>query len=280
MVHLSRITSSSEREARQILDSVKSGRTSFEDAARNQSVDRYKDQGGDTGLKMAYEMYSDIPDEAERNSVLTLGSGDYSELVTTPSFDGNASSNWAFYRAEANPYNADFSQQENLDKARSYMGTQAGGRIEDWLVARAEEFIAIAKENGFEEAAAESELEVQQFGPLNLNYGNVSLFNTLSNEGLQAAVSNENFWKIAFTTPLNTPSAPFTVGTDVIVIEASSETIKDDADKSYTSDFYAGGYWMYNAVDSDLRTVVFGSGKFVNNFESTYMGIMLQSLLQ
>jgi hypothetical protein len=264
MVHLSKITvESSEREARQVLDSVKSGRTPFEEAARNQSRDSYREQGGDMGVRMAHELYSFIADETQRNAVLALQPGEFSDVVKDPS-------GWAFYRAEEAPYNADFSAQENVDKARSYMGQQAGGRMEDWLVARAEEFINKVKETDFERAAEAAGMEVKRFGPVNLNYGNVPLFYTLDTSAtteLLSAVQNENFWKIAFTTPLNTPSSPFTLGTDVVVLAATEETIQDDTAKGYISDFYANNTWL---SESDLRAAVRASKKLEDSFFVTY----------
>jgi hypothetical protein len=266
MVHLSKITvDSSEREAQQILDSIKSGKTQFEEAARNQSKDSYRDQGGDMGVRMAHELYSFMADatEAQRNAVLALRPGEFSDVIKDPG-------GWAFYRAEETPYNADFSVQENVDKARSYMSQQAGGRMEDWLVARAEEFINKVKETDFERAAEAAGLEVKRFGPVSLNYGNVPLFYTLDTSaasGLSAAVRNENFWKIAFTTPVGLPSAPFTLETDVVVLAATEETVQDDTAKGYVSDFYASNTWL---SESDLRAAVRTSKKMEDNFFITY----------
>lgn len=265
MVHLSKITAASEKEVRQILDAVQSGRTGFEDAARNQSVDASKDQGGDLGVRMAHELYTSIADESRRAEVLGLKSGEISGIVKDPA-------GWAFYRSEAAPYDADFSLPENMEKARSYMSLQAGGVMENWLVARAEEFIARAADLGFEAAAEEVELELKRFGPVSLNYGNVSLFNPLPGETeLQSAVFNENFWRIAFATPVNVPSSPFTVGSNVIVLAAVEENVKDETEKSYTANMYANGYWMYTASESALSAAISGSKKAKDNFFMAYV---------
>jgi hypothetical protein len=266
MMHLSKITAaSSEKDARQILDAVQSGKTGFEDAARNQSVDSSKDQGGDLGIRMAYELYTSIADESQRAGVLGLKPGEISGIVKDPA-------GWAFYRSEAASYDADFSLPENMEKARSYMSLHAGGVMENWLVARAEEFIARASDLGFEAAAEEAELELKRFGPISLNYGNVSLFNPLAGDAeLQQAVFNENFWRIAFTTPVNVPSAPFTVGSNVIVLAAAEENVKDETEKSYIANMYANGYWMYTASDSALSAAISGSKKAKDNFLMAYV---------
>jgi hypothetical protein len=276
MVHLSKITlDSTEKEARQILDSVQSGKTGFEDTARNRSKDSYKDQGGDMGVRMAHELYNSIADEAQRKAVLTLKPGEFSEIVKDPA-------GWAFYRAEEAPYDADFSLQENIDKARSYMTQHAGGVMENWLAARAEEFISRAKGRDFEAAAKEAGAELKELGPVCLNYGNVSLFSALGSDdkSLQSAVTNENFWRIAFTTPLDIPSAPFTIDTSIIVLQAVQETVKDDTEKGYTADFYASDSWQNNVEDSDLRAGVTGSPKTQDQFFVTYLNRILSSNAQ
>ncbi|MDR2048121.1 MAG: peptidylprolyl isomerase [Treponema sp.] len=273
MVHLSKIViGSSEREALQIRDSILNGRTNFEDAARTQSTDlSSKDQGGDMGIRMAYDIYSMIPDEGERTAVLSLKNGEYSQIVKDPN-------GWAFYRAEADPYIADLSQSDNLEKVRSYMAAQAGGVIEGWLVERAEEFISLSREAGFEQAAAETGIEVKQFGPINLNYGNLQIFNTLDSGDavLAQAIPNENFWRTAFTVPVSVPSSPFTLGTDVVVLEAVEETIKADTEKSYVSDLYAN-FRQYNMNEIDIRAAVTGSEKTRDDFFLTYLRLQMLS---
>jgi hypothetical protein len=273
MVHLSKIViSSNEKEAAQIRDSILNGRTNFEDAARTQSSDASsKDQGGDMGIRMAYDIYSMVPDENERAAVLALKSGEYSEVVKDPN-------GWAFYRAEADPYAADLSESGNLEKVRSYMSGQAGGVIEEWLVDRAEEFISLSREAGFEQAAAETGIDPKQFGPVSLNYGNLQIFNTLdSNDAtLAQAIPNENFWRTAFSIPVNAPSSPFTLGTDVVVLEAIEETIKTDEDKSFTSNLYAN-FRQYNMNEIDIRTAITGSKKTRDDFFLTYLKLQMLS---
>jgi hypothetical protein len=273
MVHLSKIViNSSEKEARQILDSILESKTSFEDAARTRSSDVLsKDQGGDLGVRMAYDIYSMVPDEDERTAVLSLKNGEYSEVVKDPE-------GWAFYRAEADPYNADLSQSDNLGKVRSYMAGQAGGVMEEWLIKRADEFISLSREAGFEQAVEETGIDVKRFGPVNLNYGNLQIFNTLeaSDPVFAQAVSNENFWSTAFTIPVNTLSSPFTLGTDVVVLEAVEETVKADTDKDFILDIYTN-FKLRDMDENDIRTAVIDSKKTQDDFYATYLKLQLFS---
>jgi len=299
MVHLSRITLASEKEARQVLESIESGRSTFEDAARNHSVDMDKEKGGDMGLRMAHEMYTAIAEEADRASVLSLKKGETSPIIKAPE------SRWTFFRAEETPYEADLSQEENLAKIRAYMNQFEGGRIENWLVARVEEFLAeAARQNASLSAHIESLKERNDeanplsalitaastgaIGPANLNYGNMGgsqmesnlkLFtNTFDSAGrpeLESAFSNDNFWRTAFSTPLNVPSKPFTLGdTTIAVLTPTEEIVLDETSIENIISFYTLG-WMSNMTESELNAAILKSDKLENNFENVFSPLLI-----
>ncbi|MCL1815389.1 MAG: SurA N-terminal domain-containing protein [Treponema sp.] len=280
-VHLSRITLSSEKEAQQLLDSVKNGKTFFEDAARGHSIDKDKDRDGDMGIRMAHEIFTDL-EETDRAVVTSLRMGDLSPLLKTPA------GTWIFFRAEETPYEADLSQEENLTKVRNYMNNFEGGRIENWLVALAEEFLEEAQAQGTslftyveslkgrggvsERFASLEKVNTGVFGPTNLNYGDMGWYqlfaNTLNaedNPELADALTNEVFWRSAFFTPLNTSSAPFTLGGSIVLLTPVEETLEDEDSVGYIPNFYAGG-WMVNTIQMDMNGAIMSSEKFENRF--------------
>jgi hypothetical protein len=274
MIHLSRITiNSSEREARQVLDSVKNGNLTFEEAAQTQSQDFYAERGGDMGSQMAYELTGEAPDAAERESVIATAVGELSPLVKVPS-------GWAFFRTEEEPRPADTEDPANLARIRSYMINFERGRMEDWLFAQARLLIDAAAETGFDAAAEAMGAQKRDFGPLPLNYGGVvitdsargtNLFPALSGQGISELVlaeSNENFWRSAFFTPLETPSEPLVVGNNVLVLYPREEIIKDEADTDGIGDFYST--WVSSGAESSLRSHFMGSDKLDNRFAATY----------
>ncbi|MDR3146341.1 MAG: SurA N-terminal domain-containing protein [Treponema sp.] len=289
-VHLSSVTiTSGEREARQVRTSVEDGTLSFEDAAKNQSRDGYAEKGGDMGLRLAYELSTEIPDAAEREGVLGLSTtGALSPLVKVPA-------GWAFYRCEAPPVPVDTSDQTTLSKIRYYMNDFERGRIEDWLIGEAEQFIAlvqseqgriedrlreqteelVAMESGFTVAAAERSLEVRNFGPLPLNYGGTDLFTTLGSfsvSELGYADSNENFWRIAFSTPLGSPSVPFVVGNSVLVLYPAEEKTAEEGTVESIESAY-GSYWTSYNAERSIRSYFLSSPKFEDRFMDTFMRI-------
>jgi hypothetical protein len=279
--HLSKITiNSSEAEARQVLDSIRNGETSFEDAAGTHSQDSYADRGGDLGLKMIYELTAEVSSVEERDALGFLGAGEYSPVYS--SGDG-----WAFFRCEAAAYPADSSDSAILEKMRGYMMDFERGRIEDWVFDQAENFISLVRDNDFDTTVLMQGLEKKSFGPLPINYGErrstsgyyggpsadgTDIFTSLSSfaiDELTFAGSLDNFWTTAFFTPIGSPTNPIVVGDNVIILypveEIQAETAAIDSIKSmYT------GYWVSYNTEQNLRPFFLRSTKLQDRFSETF----------
>jgi len=271
-IHLSIITvNSNEKEARQILNTIKNGETTFEDAAHSYSKDSYADRGGDMGIKMIYELSIDIPEEAAREQVIALTRDEYSDVI-------KIGSGWAIFHANDIIQNADASDSAVMEKVRSYVRNYERGRMEDWATAQAESFIAQANELGFEEALTEQGLEKRSFGPIPINYGNVDLFTTLTAQSvteLASAANNENFWKAAFATPAQTPSQPMVQGSNVLVLFPTEETeIDAEAIEGIVSTY--NSYWLRYASESSLQQHFMNSPKLEDKFLDIYFRYFME----
>jgi hypothetical protein len=272
-VHLSMITvNSNEREARQILNSIKNGETTFEDAARSYSKDGYADKGGDMGIKMIHELSIDIPEDAAREQAAALARDEYSDIIKT-------GSSWAFFHANDALQEADASDPAVMDKVRSYVRNYERGRMEDWATAQAESFIALANEIGFEEALAEQRMEKRSFGPIPLNYGSVELFTDITSQSvteLASAANNENFWKVAFHTPVKSPSRPLVQGSNVLVLWVTEETeIEAEAVESIVS-AYNSGDWLDYMSGTALQQYFMNSPKLEDKFLDIYFRYFME----
>jgi hypothetical protein len=265
-VHLSKITiSSSEGDAKKVYDSVKNGSVSFEDAAKTHSKDEYADKGGDMGLKYAFELSTEITDAASRDKILNLAKGSLSDIVKN-------TSGWAFYRAEEDPRNAGTPDTTLLAKARSYMVSFEKGKIEDYLIARANEFAEKARTMSFTNAASALSLAKKSFGPISLNYGDVEIFKGLNTQNIQelaGASTNETFWKVAFSTPLQTPSKPIVVGDNIIVLNPVSEVKAEDSTTSIIDYYY--NYVASQYSERTLRNYFLTSKKLKDQFFDTFV---------
>jgi hypothetical protein len=276
--HLSRITvSSNEREAAQIRTSIQDGVTGFEDAAKLHSQDIYADRGGDLGLKMVYELFTELENPADREQVAALKTGEYSPII-------KIEDSWTFFRAETDPYPADITDSATAAKIRFYVMDFERGRVEDWVIADAALFIESVRNNGLRQAAFFRGIEIRSFGPLPLNYGarshssrgfesdGVDLFPSLASfsiDELYSAGNQEIFWKTAFSTPLNEPSAPFVIGNNVLILVPTAEETADEEVLAGIRETYSS-YWVSNSVEQSLQTLFFASDKLVDRFETVY----------
>jgi hypothetical protein len=286
VTHLSKITiTSSEAEARQILDSVRNGESSFEDAARTYSQDSYADRGGDLGLKMVYELVTEVPNAEDREALAALTDGEYSPVY-------QVSNGWAFFRCEAAAYPADISDSANLEKVRNYLMGNERGRVEDWVFGQAENFVSLARDNDFDTAALMQGLEKKSFGPLPINYGErrsissynyfggssadgVDIFTALSSfaiDELYLAGSAENFWRAAFFTPIGSPADPIVVGDNVLVLYPVEELPPDTESAESIKNMYTA-YWVSYNMEQSLKPFFLRSKKLQDRFMDTFRQI-------
>ncbi|MCL2831876.1 MAG: SurA N-terminal domain-containing protein [Treponema sp.] len=272
ITHFSKISVASEREARQILASVKAGSETFEDAAKNKSVDSYAENSGDMGSKMVFELLTEIPDEQIREQIISLPKGEISDVVKI------SDSSWAFFRAEETARPADTNDAVIMDRIRNYTMTYERGRAEDWLIGKANEFMASVVSNDFDSAVTQWALTKQTFGPLPLNYGDVSFFTSVSSSQvpeLNGAGSNDTFWKACFNTPLKLPSNPIVLGDNVIVIYPTEEITADEQETSFIRMYYS--YWLNQADDQDIRSYFLSNGKLSDKFWDTFSRLFLNN---
>jgi len=271
-IHLSIISiSSSEREAEKILASIKDGTVTFEDAARTQSQS-YADRGGDMGSRYIYELESLVPDADARRVILGLGRGELSDLVRT-------GDNWSIFRIEEVLKKADFEDSAVMDRVRVYLVERERGLMEDWATEQANVFIADAKASEFDEAARLRNMEILRFGPLPINYGSIDLFPALTISGLNAQdvqnmSSNENFWKIAFSTAIQTPSQPLVQGGNVLVLFPLEQINANEEDVERISSMYSS-YWVSYAAQQYIQEYFLKGvkGKMEDNFWDVYFRV-------
>jgi hypothetical protein len=284
VTHLSKITVvSSEAETQRILDSIRNGETSFEDAAKTYSQDSYADRGGDLGLKMVYELVTEVPNAEDREALAALAEGDYSPIY-------RLETGWAFFRCEAASYPADTGDSANLEKVRSYLMSNERGRVEDWVFEQAENFAGLARDNDFDTAVLMQGLEKKSFGPLAINYGErhtgsgyfggsssdgVDLFTALSSfsiDELYIAGSSENFWRTAFFTPVASPANPIVVGNNVLVLYPVEELPPDTESAESIKNMYTA-YWVSYNMEQSLKPFFLRSKKLQDRFMDTFRQI-------
>ena len=217
------------------------------------------------GVKLMHELDWDIPDQTVRFTITTLASGEFSDVL-------QSGDNWVFFRVEEAVQDADLSDEAVMDKVRSYLRNFERGRMEDWAIDQAEIFIALAEEIGFEAALSQQGMESRSFGPVPLNYGNVDLYATLASLSvaeLSNSASDHNFWSVAFSTPVNTPSIPVVQGSNVLVIIPTDETEVDEfRTESIVSS--VNSYWLDFITEQSMFQFFLNSPKMDDRFMDVY----------
>ena len=269
VIHLSMISvNTSEADAMLIMNSIRNGDMSFEDAAMNYSQDFYSDWGGDMGMQAAYELSWEIPNDADRLAVMNLNPGEMSNIIRTPF------GTWAFFRANQAARPLDIEDDEQLNQVRAHMMETMRGVIEAWLFDIAEDFRVQANTLGFYEALDAMGLESMSFGPIPINYGDTALFTSIesiSSMGLTeltGAGFNIFFWETAFSTPLNSVSEPRLINNDLIVLYPFEEVILDEYETSYLASYYTE--WVNNTFESVYRNYILENVRFDNRFDQSF----------
>jgi len=272
-IHLSRISINSEREAQRILAIIKDGTMLFEDAARSQSQDAYADRGGDMGSRLFYELDQEIPDVSAREAIFSLEKGTLSDIIKN-------GGEWSFYRIEEEKTEADFEDEAVMERVKSYIRSFRRGLMEDWAFTQAQGFIEEAKLSGFDNAARSRFLDKQSFGPLPINFGGLDLFTTLesftipglTSQDLGGIARNDNFWKTAFSTELNTPTEPLVQGNNVLVFLPTEESKADEGSVENISSMYSS-YWVNSITEQSLNSYFLNNEKMEDNFWDVYFRV-------
>ena len=269
-VHLSKITiTSSEREARQILSGIQNGTETFEDAARNRSRDFLAENGGDMGSRMVFELISEIPNAAEREQVINMERGSLSNIISPQE------NTWVFFRMEEPLRSADIYDSITMERIRNHIMNNERGRVEDWVINQADDFISSVNTMDFYSAASAHGLTVNSFGPLPLNYGETPFFMPLASFNvaeISQAGQNDRFWQVGFSTPLNTPSVPLVIGGNVVVLFPTEDVLAEEAETNFIELYYS--YYLEQTLMQAIRTYFMTNGKLDDRFWDVFQYFM------
>jgi hypothetical protein len=265
-IHLSAVTvSGKEADAKKVYESVKSGKTTFEEAEKANA----KNAGGELGVKFAYELKTPIADDSAREKVIALEKGALSDLV-------KSAAGWTFFRCQESAQSPAAGDQAVLAKAREYITTFERGKVEDWLIAKANAFAQEAGSGNFSKAASASGVAVKKFGPVALNYGDIELLRSISSfklPELAGASTNEAFLKTAFTTKTAAVAKPVVVGDSVIVLRVVDERSADESSMAVIDFYYPYVVGQYS--DKQIRDHFLGSKKLNDKFYDTFVKYFL-----
>jgi hypothetical protein len=165
---LSRVTiTSSEDDAKKLLKNIQDKKTTFEAVAKASSKDAYSSKGGSEGPKYFNELSAELATKADADKLASLKPGEISPVIKT------IAGTWVFFRCDAAPTQADFTQGILLASVRNYLTNRERGVIEDWAIAQAKSLSSSGAD--FAKAAKKVGVTVKTEGPFPINYGDVSI---------------------------------------------------------------------------------------------------------
>ncbi len=214
-----------EEDAKNILASLKDGSKTFEDALKEIENKKLTDENGKLEKASREDVAELFPDNADLDKVITLKSGEFSDVLQTSGMD------YVIIRCDGDAKQADFDSEEVQNKVFAKMKSEDRGKIEQYLLNMGKEFAEKAKKDGFDAVASEYSKEPILSQPFSLNYASLNYFPSISADKdsvLSPASKNEDFYKDVFSLKDGEVSTAHLLGSNVVVLSQNSEKDSDE----------------------------------------------------
>ena len=237
---------------------ISSEEITFVDAISEFSINQYSSDDGILNNKYQYELKNILANETDFDTIKGLEVGTMSEVLETKT-------GYSIFFVDAASVPAQF-PNENLEAiVYNYLDVFEKGRIEEYFINNAKDFVASALSNGYENAIEEYDATSSVVEYFPLNYGNVPVLDTVPTDTsaqLAEAQSNEQFFEKAFALEDGEYTEPMLLGDDVVVFVLNDEiTVTREEEKSAS---FANNIKMFNSTD--IFASIMSSDKFENNF--------------
>lgn len=259
---LSVISTDDEAEAKKIHSQLLNNEVTFEDAISEYSKKYYSNSEGKVTNDYAYQISANLDSEDDLSKISALKKDEISEPV-------KMKNGFAIFKAAEDSVPADFANETTLNDVKSYIRANESGRIEDYFMAKANDFVKAAAGGNFDEKAAELGVQVAAASPFPLNYGELSFADKITADdvpALSGAGTNENLLEKAFALKENEVSEPIVNGNYIVVLKlANTENVElSDDEKNHIADS------LKEYDYSSAQTAILTSDKVVNNVAQTY----------
>ncbi len=271
-IKLSRITfSGSESEAKNIAAQLESGKLDFAQAAKQYSVDAYKESGGAMGWKYYWELRADFKEIKQLDELFTFKAGTISTVI--PSSTGT----FLIFKVEEAMQNTDPSAPDFIKSITDYMNSYERGTMETWLLNKAKQLVQNAGQGSFETMAKAENLTIKTTKPFPLNYGNalntqyfplLGTIDTTDTPELAQAETNEPFLLQVWSVAPGAIGEPILLGSNVIIFRVKNETIQEADALAMLDTFYSSV--IQQNIQTDLINWILSSPNHKNNFYKTY----------
>ena len=254
---MSIVTVEEKSNAESIAKRIANNEITFEDAVSEYSEKTYSSSDGKLTNAYQYQISNILQNKDDLAAITGLSTGAVSDIIQT-------NTGYSIFKNNASVTKPDFNSEDLQRVLSSYISAYELTLIEDYFTAKANDFIKEAKASDFTSAAEKLNVKTSEISQFPLNYGNVSVLNSLdtSADGMSNADKNENFLKTAFSLKLNELSEPVVLNNNIIVLQYTKEGSSDDDDVNVN---LLVSYDQTSATDSIMK-----SDKLEDNFLTVY----------
>lgn len=243
---------------------------SFEELAREFSLDQFSEDGGRRGTLYSYELEQLILDQTDVESLLSAETGTVSEVIDTQ--DG-----FAIFRVERSAEPADLSDDDVIEDLRAYIEEFERGIMEEYFFEEADRLVAGARSGeSFSEAVGSAPVDIQETNFFPLNFGAVPFLPQLeiSDGGsLPGAMRDEDFLRTAFSLELDEVSEPILLDDDLVVLRFLEERERDSVDIEETEEFMP--FYFQQLQAEEFERVLLDPSLIEDNFNQTFQQLFM-----
>jgi peptidyl-prolyl cis-trans isomerase D len=221
--------------------------------------------GVENVMRAAWEMKDYFTDEKDAKAVMALKQGEYSPVLKSRFGE------FIFYYCAEPAADPDFSNQDTVSKAWSYMKARERGKIETFFTKRGEAFAAAAA-GGFDKACKDFAVKANKLGPFPVNFGGMPLLKTIPVENfseISLAGSDQAFLEAAFGLKKKGDLSKPQVMADSVVVQRFDEEAPADESTGSVIDYYYG-YYVQQYADGQVKDVFLKSKRFKDTFEDAF----------
>lgn len=267
-VELSIISLGSAEDAEEVASSLRSGLYSFEEAARERSLDMYASGDGYIGTIPFFAITPNFRYEDEASALLSASTGS----IVGP-FETNGG--WAVYRVMAEAKEADLADENSLRLVKAYIASNEEELMDSYLSNLVSEVSQYAKEFGLEEAAFTYDLDLVNVQPTSYNVSNSSFLNNFSYTdptGMLASYAKSEVQAELFSASEHTLLEPMQADGVYLLVEVGEDSL-DEGMGSYTTMFY--DYLAGSQNQENLAQTLYASDLHKDNFLTTFLRVVL-----
>lgn len=231
--------------AAEIHEKLQSDLATFETYTEPEYADKVSVDLNENGNYLYAHMLENSLSADDVNELMGLDTGEFSNVLSSRS-------GYVIYQADSEIVRPDINEEGTQSAIKTYMRSNEAGRIQSYLIRKAEAFKEGIGESGFAEAASKQDKTVFETGYFPINYGAEQFLPSLSSSTVHGSLNNiaddKDFYKRVFSLEIGDVSEPYVItgnsrydiGTIVLIKLEDERKVSEqsDIDSVYES------YWQ------------------------------------